>query len=233
LEWSSPSGRGWPSGGGGFGLDPLRLDTAGTGIDGGAVRARSIPDLESLRRRRALLPIALMFLTVIASVVTHAAGSGPVSGEVGHEAGEAGEQSAILLPPLLGPLASLLVLAAIWFAHHRSLNSMWFLLVPPLAFGLQELAERLFHVGSVPFGGAEASLMTTVLIQLPFAVLAVVLARLLRAGVRRAIAFLRVKRQFPRARSAFASSWALAPVFVPNLPALAGAHLGRAPPDLR
>jgi hypothetical protein len=175
----------------------------------------------------------MVLLTVAASIVTHAAGSGPVPNEVGREAGEAADQSAVFLPPLLGPLVSLLLIGALWLARCRSLNSMWFLLVPPLAFELQELAEGLLHVGSVPFGGDESSLLTTVLVQLPFAMLAVVIARLLRAGVRRVMAFLRVKRHWSGLRSASTPSWALAPVSVPNLPALAGAHFGRAPPDLR
>jgi hypothetical protein len=209
------------------------LDSARIRLDRGAVRSLSAPDPASLRRRRALLPVALVLLTVIASIVTHDAGSGPVSGEVGREAGEAAQQSAIILPPLLGLLGGLLLIGAIGLARRRSLSSLWFFLVPPFAFGLQEVAERLFHVGSLPFGGEEPSLLTTALVQLPFAVLAFVLARLLRGAVRRAIAFLRLGHQWPRVRSASRASWALGPVPVPNLPALAGAHFGRAPPDLR
>jgi len=216
-----------------LGFHPPALDSAAMRINRGAVRLLSTPYLERLRRQRTLLPIALTILAVMASVVTHVVGGGPLSGEVGGEAGEAAEHSAVFLPPMLGPLGSLLLIGAIWLVRGRSLKSVWFFLVPPLAFGLQELAERAFHVGSPPFGASEPTLLMAVLVQLPFAGLAIVLARLLRAGVRTVIAFLRVRRQWPRLASASTPIWTLAPVWVPNLPAPAGAHFGRAPPDLR
>lgn len=201
--------------------------------DRGAVLAPTIPGIASWRHRPALLIIAVLLLTVVASFVTHAAGAGPVGTEVGLEASESAEQSALALPPLIGPLGGLLLIGCVWLVRRGTVSSPWFVLVPPIAFGLQELAERLLHVGSVPSAGAEPSLLATLLVQLPFALLAFGLARLLRAGVRKVIAFLRVHRRWPRIRLASSPSWALAPAWVPNPPALAGAHFGRAPPDLR
>ncbi len=63
---------------------------------------------------------------------------------------------AMLLPPLVGPLGGLLLIGAIRVARGRSLSAMWFFIVPPLAFGLQELAEQVLHVGSLPFGDEPA-----------------------------------------------------------------------------
>ena len=203
------------------------------GTDGGAVRAPTVPDLGSWRERGALLAIALVLVAIAASLMTHVAGSGQVLGEGGGEASESAEQSTIVVPPLLGPLGSLLLIGGIWLVRHRSVSSLWFVLVPPLAFGFQELAERVLHVGSVPSGGAEPSLLATLLVQVPFALLAYGLARLLRAGVRKVIAFLRVHRRWPVIRPTSSPSWAFGPAWVPDRAGLAGAHFGRAPPDRR
>ena len=209
-------------------LTPTAIDT-----DRGAVLAPTIPSIASWRHRPALLIIAVLLLTVVASVVTHAAGAGSVGPEVAPEASESAEQSALVLPPLIGPLGGLLLIGCVWLVRRGSVSSLWFMSVPPLAFGLQELAERLLHVGSVPSAGAEPSPLATLLVQVPFALLAFGLARLLRAGVRKVIRFLRAHRRWPRIRPAFTSSWPLVPTRIPNRPALAGAHFGRAPPDPR
>ena len=183
--------------------------------------------------RRALLAIGLLLVTLIASAVTHLAGTGLASGEGAGETVEAAAPPSTILPVVLGPLGSMVVLAAIWLARGRSLSSWWFVLVPPLAFGLQEASERLFDAGSLPFGGAEPSLAASLLTQLPFALLAVLLARLFRAAVRKVVAFLRARRHWPRGRFSTGRSWTSPPVFWPSLATPAGVHLGRAPPLLR
>jgi len=218
-------------GSGGFGLERRCLDSGPVRLDRGPVQAVRVPDRTPLLLRRVLLPVGLTLLTLIASVVTHLAGV--ASGEGVGEAAEGVAPTATIVPAVVGPLVSLLLLGAIWRVRSRSLSSWWFVLVPPIAFGLQEVTERLFDVGSVPFGGTEPSLAASVLMQLPFALMAVVLARLLRAAARKVVAFLRVGRAWPRGRFAVGPSWTTPRVFLPSLAAPAGVHLGRAPPAIR
>jgi hypothetical protein len=200
------------------------------------VQTRGTVAYGSLRPRSALLPIGLVLLTLMASAITHVVGGGPVTGETGREAGEVTEAlggSATILPSLFGALGSLLLLVAIRLLHRRSLNGSWFLLVPSLAFGLQEFAERLFNVGGLGSGAAEPSLMTTLLVQLPFAAISVLLARFLRAGVRRVIERIRASRGPRWIASRSLPTWGVPRSFVPSLAVPAGAYLGRAPPALR
>lgn len=187
--------------------------------------------LDRLRRWRAgILLLATVLVMAAASVATHLAGSGPA--ETGGEAREAAGQASVVLPPIVGPLGALLGLGLVWLVRPRPLASAWFFLLPPTAFALQEVAERLIHVGSLPVVGGEPSLLATVLVLVPFALLAFVLARLLRGAVQRVVRLLKASQPHPRFHAP-TLVWPVAPVFVPNLPAFAGAHLGRAPPHLR
>jgi hypothetical protein len=189
--------------------------------------------IESMRRRRAFLPIVLGLITIVASAVAHMAGGVPVSVEDGREAAEAMEPSATVLPALIGPLGSLLLVGAIWAIRRRRLDSLWFAIVPPIAFLLQEVAERVFDVGNLPPAGAEPSVVATLLVQLPFAVVALVVARVLRLAAQRVASFLGTRRGRPPRRFAGRLSWSPAPLFRPSPAVPAGAHFGRAPPDYR
>lgn len=172
-------------------------------------------------RTSALLASSLAVMAA-ASVATHSAGHPEVEG-----VGEAAEHAALVLPPVLGPLLALSLLALVRIVRGRSLGPVWFLLLPPLAFGLQELVERGVNAQMV-----EPSVLAAALVQVPFALLAYLLARLLRAAVARVARFLSAPRSVPRVRVA-PVSWTRPTLTVAPAFAVTGAHRGRAPPNLR
>jgi hypothetical protein len=103
-----------------------------------------------------------------------------------------------------------------------------FALLPPLAFTLQEHLERAFQPGESMFGTAfEPSFLVGLALQLPFALLALVIARTLLRVVEAAGALLRpptvALRTPPVLRLAYF-------VDAPRLRALSSRHAGRAPP---
>ena len=155
-----------------------------------------------------------------ASIATHLIGA--------QASGEAAEQTehAVSAPTFIGPLGALLLLGVVWLLHRRAFRPVWFLLLPPAAFVIQEIAEQ-FLLGPE----AEPSLLATVLIQLPFALLAFVLARLVLTVVRRVVRLLTAGTRRPRPR-VIATVWPTARLSIPPLRLSAGAHQGRAPPDL-
>jgi len=185
-----------------------------------------------LRQRSGVLLVTTVLVMAAASIVTHLAAAGESSGAVGAEAGGTAEHGAVLVPPVVGSLGALLLLGLVWLIRRRSPGPAWFLLLPPAAFGIQELTERLFHAESLSLVGGEPSLLTTFLVQLPFALLAFVLVRLLRAAIRRVVRFLNVPATAPALRAA-TLAWPMPPLALPDRWALVGAHSGRSPPHLR
>lgn len=172
-------------------------------------------------RTGALLASSLGVMAA-ASVATHLAGPAEAEG-----VSEAAEHAAVILPPVLGPLLALGLLGLVRFVRGCSLGPAWYLLLPPLAFGLQELVERGVNAQMV-----EPGVVAAALVQVPFALLAYALARLLRAAVVRVARFLSEPRQVPRVRAARVS-WAKPTLTVVPALAVAGGHRGRAPPILR
>ena len=166
------------------------------------------------------LLFASVAIMVAASVATHLIGA--------QTTGEAAERAehAVVVPTFIGALGALLLTCSIWLLHRPAFRGAWFLLLPPAAFAIQEIAERFGHGPE-----AEPSLLATVLIQLPFALLAFLLARVVLTAVRRVVRFLAAgtKRSRPRL---VVSAWLTARFSIPPLLALPGAHLGRAPPGL-
>ena len=156
---------------------------------------------------------------VVASVVTHLAGSG--EGDAGREAAE---QAGVILPPLVGPLAALGLLGVMRFLRRRPLGPVWFLVLPSLAFGVQELTERLVN-GQM----AEPTILVAALVQIPFALAAYLLARLFRAALIRVVRFLASPRALPRP-SISTPSWPAPSLSLVQLRSHVGAHRGRAPP---
>lgn len=155
----------------------------------------------------------------VASVVTHLAGPGEVDAGRG-----AAEQATVILPPMVGPLVALGLLGFIRLVRRRSLGPVWFLVLPSLAFGLQELTERFVN-GQM----AEPTILVTALIQVPFALIAYLVARLFRAAVIRVARFLAGSRTLPRPQIP-TPSWPAASLSLVQVRAHVGANRGRAPP---
>jgi hypothetical protein len=105
-----------------------------------------------------------------------------------------------------------------------------FALLPPLAFTLQEHLERAFQPAASTFETAlEPGFLVGLALQLPFALLALVIARTLLRAVEAAGALLRPPTAALRVPPA------LRPVYfvdAPRPPALSSPHAGRAPPPL-
>ena len=145
------------------------------------------------------------------------------------ESSESAEGARIIVPPLVGPLGAILLLALVRRTRGRAMSTTWFLMLPPVAFGMQEVAERAADVTSLPSLGAEPGLLAAVAVQLPFAVIAFLLARLLLHAVRRVVEILRVPGTVPHiARSVPMLAGPLVAGLVPG--ATTGAHTGRGPP---
>lgn len=157
----------------------------------------------------------------------------------GHELVErssSGSASQVVL--LLGVVAALGVVAgASWVlacvgGHRRRGVPPWlFFVLPPLAFSLQELSERLFRAEAAPFQAAlEPRFLLGLALQVPFGLVALLAARLL----------LRVVERIARAlgRPGRVTVGRLRPLLtrfpvaceLPRLPALALGHPQRGPP---
>ncbi len=110
--------------------------------------------------------------------------------------------------------------------------SPWlFFVLPPLAFALQEFAERLLHAEAFPFHAAlEPRFLLGLLLQLPFGLLALLLSRALLHVVERLVGELARAR---RPRYASTTSWSLRQACdLPRIPALALGYQERGPPAL-
>ena len=142
---------------------------------------------------------------------------------------------------LLGGIAGALVVSGL-FLHGRAIavggagrvreiRLAQFAALPPLAFALQEHLERLIHDGTIVGVAFQPTFMLGLLLQLPFAVAAYLLARFLLRVVGRVARVFggrvgRRRRTLPSIpRSRF--SLEFAPV---RIPALAGGHAERGPP---
>jgi hypothetical protein len=104
-----------------------------------------------------------------------------------------------------------------------------FFVLPPLAFASQELAERLLHAEAFPFQAAlEPRFLLGLLLQLPFGLLALLIARALLRVVERALREL-ARTRTPRLQAG--GSWSLRRAFdLPRIPALALGYQQRGPP---
>jgi hypothetical protein len=170
--------------------------------------------------RTGVLLSASVAIMAAASVATHLIGA-QASGEAAEHA-----DHAVVVPTFLGPLGALLLLGIVWLLQRRAFRPVWFLFLPPAAFVIQEVAER-FLLGPE----AEPSLLATLLVQLPFALLAFVLARFVLTVVRRVVRLLTAGTR--RSRPGItAAAWPTVRLSIPLLRLSVGAHRGRAPPDL-
>ncbi|MGH3035754.1 MAG: hypothetical protein ACRDMU_01105 [Gaiellaceae bacterium] len=106
---------------------------------------------------------------------------------------------------------------------------LWlFALAPPIGFALQEHVERALHHDTILLAALEPTFVAGLLLQLPFALAALLTARALFAA---ADAVARQLGSPPRARLAPDASLALpGTVWIPTSPTLIGARGQRAPP---
>ena len=114
----------------------------------------------------------------------------------------------------------------------RSVRLSQFAALPPLAFALQEHLERLIHDGTVVGVALQPTFMIGLLLQLPFAVAAYLLAKLLLQVADRVGSIGGGQEGAARPRLMPAT---LRPSFslelpLPRLAALAGGHAERGPP---
>jgi hypothetical protein len=141
---------------------------------------------------------------------------------------------AYLDPDLVGSLCVALVLVG--FAGRvlagtgrAGRPSLWlFALAPPVGFALQEHAERALHHDTLLLAALEPTFLVGLVLQLPFALAALLAARALFAA---ADAVARHMGSPPRSRLAPDASLALPGTYwIPSSPTLIGARGQRAPP---
>jgi hypothetical protein len=135
---------------------------------------------------------------------------------------------------LLGSLCAALVLVGfagrvVAGTRRTGRPPLWlFALAPPLGFALQEHAERALHHDTILLAALEPAFLAGLLLQIPFALAALVAARTLFAA---AVAVARHLGSPPRPRLAPDASLALpGTVWIPTSPTLIGARGQRAPP---
>jgi hypothetical protein len=145
-----------------------------------------------------------------------------------------------LLPLLAGIGAALLLVALclhgrdVSVGRRRRIGEVrlsQFAALPPLAFALQEHLERLFANGTVVGVVFEPTFMIGLALQLPFAAVAYLLARLLLRAAGHAGKVL-ARRGAPRRRAvpSLRRPWFPLELAAPRLAALAGGHAERGPP---
>jgi hypothetical protein len=190
--------------------------------------------------RRRLPWLLALPLMAAGSLAAHSLSYLFVSARAAEGAGEGSERassgSGSYLVLFLGILAATAVVATgarLLLGRRRQRGnaiSPWlFFVLPPLAFVLQEFAERLLHAEAFPFQAAlEPRFLLGLLLQLPFGLLALLLARVLLRVVER---LARVLARVRRPRLATAASWSLRRAFdLPRIPALAVGYQQRGPP---
>jgi hypothetical protein len=143
------------------------------------------------------------------------------------------------LPLVFGIAAAVafvsLLVAIADVARGRSLRALpaWaFALLPLLTFVVQEVLERSLHTGTFVWQAVESpTFVPGLLLQLPFAAAAYLIARLLLRTVRTVGRLIGARRTVYAPRRAAAIRLPVA-VCLPRLAPLAGAAAGRAPPLL-
>jgi hypothetical protein len=141
------------------------------------------------------------------------------------------------LPLVLGVVLGLELVALGWTVAGavrerwaRPVPAWAFALLPLVGFTVQEFAERWFETGSFPWWAVEQpTFRVGLLLQLPFGLLAFLVAWLLQRVAERVAYVLRPSVALPRlgalpVRRSFVSAW------LPRTSVLADGHAGRGPP---
>ena len=187
--------------------------------------------------RRSLAWLLLLPLTAAGSLAAHALSYELVHPEARDRAA-VGAHDYLEYAPLFLALCLTLVLVALaaqafaaFRGQPRRSASAWpFALLPPLGFAVQEHLERLIASGSFPWSAAlEPTFLVGLLLQLPFALAALVVGRALADFARK------VGRALARGSAPaplYAESPPLRPVAAdpPRIPALALGYAERGPP---
>jgi hypothetical protein len=160
----------------------------------------------------------------------------------GHDGREVSERAStgpaayvVLVLGLLAATALVAAAARLLTARRRPrafvLSPWLFFVLPPLAFTSQEVAERLLGAEGFPFQAAlEPRFLLGLLLQLPFGLLALFVARALLRIVERLVCAL-ARAQATRLPTR--PSWSPREARVlPRIPALALGHAQRGPPSL-
>ena len=185
------------------------------------------------RQMRRRLPWLLALPVMAAgSLAAHSLSYVFVSARAGEGGGEASERAStgsasylVLFVGILAATAVVAVTARLLLGRRRrgpGVSPGWFFVLPPLAFALQEFAERLLRAEAVPFQAAlEPRFLLGLVLQLPFGrMLLRVVERLVRALAR---------GPTPRLRAPM--RWSLREACdLPRIPALALGYPQRGPP---
>jgi hypothetical protein len=190
-------------------------------------------------RRRLPWLLALPVMTA-GSLAAHSLSYVFVAGRSAEGGGEAAERAStgggsymVLIIGVLAATAVIATAARFVFGRRRRATrevSPWlFFVLPPLAYAFQELAERLLHAESFPFHAAlEPRFLVGLVLQVPFGLLALLVARALLRVVERLVRAL--ARPVPRVRR-LPVSWPLRKSCdLPRIPALALGYPQRGPP---
>lgn len=148
------------------------------------------------------------------------------------ETGHAYLRLAPLALALVSVVVALAFLTEAWSARTTAGNSrprLWaFALVAPATFACQEVFERLLHDGTFPWSAPlESTFVLGLALQLPFALAAWLLARLLLHAAR---ALGRLLAAHAPVRPRAGASWAIHTVSIPRPAACGLAHAPRGPP---
>jgi hypothetical protein len=209
-------------------------------------KGRLCATMRGMIGRRQLPWILSMPLMVAGSVAAHSLGSALVASRVSATADRDGgvevarrlDHGFVTSLPLFAGMVIALVLVVLGPRIHRRLRGdarpgaspASFLLLPPLAYTLQEVAERLLHAESFPFNPAhEPAFLLALVLQVPFGVIACFLGRGL-LGLGRALARVLVSRdrRWPTGRPT--SQRRLPETILLRTPVLALGHSVRGPP---
>src|SRR5712692_1987395 len=145
------------------------------------------------RMRRRLPWLLALPVMAAGSLAAHSLSYVVVSARASESGTEVSERASSggvgFLVLFIGILAATAVVAAVGrLLLGRGVSPWWFFTLPPLAFTLQEFSERLLRAEAFPFHAAlEPRFLLGLLLQLPFGLLALLVARMLLCVVERLV----------------------------------------------